>query len=56
LLVNSFWISFLYGSPYAAVIISRVPLSLITLVFEIIFAALLRLFILPPVKREMERF
>ncbi len=55
LLVNSFWISFLYTTPYPAVIISRIPLSVVTLVFEIVFAAVLRLLILPPVKREMEK-
>lgn len=55
LLLNSLWISILYGSPYGAVLISRIPLSAVTVVLEIAFTVVMRLFILPPIKKEMER-
>lgn len=55
LLLNTLWISILYGNPFGAVFVTRLPLSAVTLVLEIIFAAVVRVFILPPVKKEMEK-
>ena len=53
LLLNSLWISLLYGSPYIAVLISRLPLSAVTLALELLFALLLRKTIIPKIKKEI---
>ncbi len=41
LLMNSYWVSTLYGSDFGAVLISRVPQSLIMSVLQIVFMVLL---------------
>ena len=53
LLLNSLWISILYGSPYAAVLISRIPLSAVTLVLEFVFALVLKKLLIPRLKKEI---
>ena len=53
LLLNSLWISLLYGSPFTAVLISRTPLSAITLVLEVAFAIVLKEFLIPKVRKEL---
>lgn len=55
LIINSFWISLLYGGPYFAIFVSRVPLSIITVVFEIVFAIIANMLLLPPIRKVMER-
>lgn len=56
LLLNSLWISILYGSEYTAVLISRIPLSLATLVLEIIFAVICKASLIPAINKNKERF
>ncbi|MBO5852342.1 MAG: folate family ECF transporter S component [Clostridia bacterium] len=53
LLLNSLWISLLYGSPFTAVLISRIPLSAITLVLEVALAIVLKEFLIPKVRKEL---
>ena len=53
LILNSLWISLLYGSPFTAVALSRIPLSVITLVLEVAFAIILKEFLIPKVKKEL---
>ena len=55
LLVNSYWITLLYGSDYKAVLLSRLPLSVITVILEILFALLVRTAVLPAIKKSMEK-
>ncbi len=56
LLLNSFWISMLYGSEYGAIILSRLPLSVVTLVLEIVFAAICRASVIPAINKNKEHF
>lgn len=37
LLMNSYWVSTLYGSDFSAVFVSRIPQSLVMTVFQIVF-------------------
>ena len=53
LLLNSLWISLIYGSPFTAVLISRIPLSAITLVLEVALAIVLKEFLIPKVRKEL---
>lgn len=53
LVLNSLWISILYGSPFTAVVWSRVPLSAVTLVFEVFLAFVLRESVIPAIKKEI---
>ena len=53
LILNSLWISILYGAPYTAVIISRIPLSAVTLVLEFVFALVLKKLLIPRLKKEI---
>lgn len=53
LVLNSLWISILYGTPYTAVIISRIPLSAVTLVLEVAFALVLKKLLIPRLKKEI---
>lgn len=55
LLVNSYWITLIYGSPYKAVFLSRLPLSCVTVILEILFALIVRTAIFPAIKKEMEK-
>ncbi len=55
LFVNSYWITLLYGSDYKAVFLSRLPLSVITVILEILFALIVRTAILPTIKKAMEK-
>ncbi len=55
LLVNSYWITLLYGSDYKAVFLSRLPLSAVTVCLEILFALLVKTAILPTIKKAMEK-
>ncbi len=56
LLLNTLWISMLYGSDYTAVFASRVPLSAITVVLEIIFALICRASVIPAINKNKEHF
>ena len=52
LLLNTLWISMLYGSPYAALLVSRLPqCALLTAVQLVVIQALVRL--LPRLKRSL---
>ena len=53
ILLNSLWLSLLYSTPFEAVIISRLPLSLVTLGLEILFAVVLRETLIPRIKKEI---
>lgn len=41
MLLNSFWISFVYGAPFAATVVSRIPQCILMAVVEIIVIKLL---------------
>ena len=53
LLLNSLWISILYGTPFAAVLVSRIPLCAATFVLQVAFAALLSGTLLPRINKEL---
>ena len=53
LLLNSLWISILYGTPYTAVLISRIPLSAVTFALELAFALVLKEILIPKLKKEI---
>ena len=53
LLLNSLWISLLYGSPFTAVMVSRIPLCAVTLLLQVIFAVLLSETALPKIRKEI---
>lgn len=55
LLLNTLWISILYGSPYRALLITRIPVSVVTVVLEIGFAVLLKAGVLPRIKKAVDR-
>lgn len=52
LLINSLWISILYGTPYLAVFCSRIPLCAITALLQVVFATALSSTLLPKIKKE----
>lgn len=51
LLLNSYWISFVYGSPYNAVLISRIPQSAILIVVQTFCITLIHKFIIGKLKK-----
>ncbi len=51
LLLNSLWISILYGSPYTAVLITRIPLAAAMTVIQSICSVLIYKFIVPVVNK-----
>ncbi len=55
LLLNTLWISLLYGNPYGLLFISRLPLSVVTVILEIIFAFILKALVLPSVGRAINK-
>ncbi len=56
LLLNSLWISILYGSEYIAILISRLPLSAVTVVLEIVLAVVCRASVIPAINKNKEHF
>ena len=53
LLLNSLWISILYGTPYTAVLFSRIPLCSVTFALELAFALVLKEILIPKLKKEI---
>ena len=55
LALNTLFIYILYGTDYFALLLSRLPLSVITLILEVAFVVAVRASVLPSVKKTMER-
>ncbi len=55
LLLNSLWISFLYGNSFGVLFVTRLPLSAVTVVLETLFALVVKAAVLPPVKRAINK-
>lgn len=55
LALNTLFIYILYGGDYFALLLTRLPVSAVTLVLEAAFAVTLRASVLPPVKKAMGR-
>lgn len=53
LLLNSLWISVLYGTPFVAVLVSRIPLCAVTFILQAVFALVLKEGILPKIRKEI---
>lgn len=51
LVVNSFWIHLLYGTPFSAVLISRIPQSAILLAVQFVTILVLNKLVVPQLKR-----
>lgn len=51
LVVNSLWIHLLYGTPFSAVLISRIPQAFILLIVQFATIALLNKLVVPRLKR-----
>ena len=49
--VNSLWIHLLYGTPFSAVLISRIPQAFILLIVQFATIALLNKLVVPRLKR-----
>lgn len=52
LLLNTLWISMLYGSPFFTVFVTRIPLSAVTAVLETLFAVIVKASIIPALTKE----
>lgn len=55
LLLNTLWITILYGNPFGALFATRLPLSAVTALLEIIFAFILKAAVLPPINRVINK-
>lgn len=53
LLLNSYFIKFLYGGDFFAIAVSRLPLSLATLILEFVFALVVKESILPKIRKDI---
>ena len=54
LLLNSVWITLLYGSPYIPTMVSRIPKAAIMLLLQVPVALIIKQFVYPPVKRMLQ--
>ncbi|MBO5200250.1 MAG: folate family ECF transporter S component [Clostridia bacterium] len=54
LLLNSVWITLLYGSPYIPTMVSRIPKAAIMLLLQVPVAFIIKQFVYPPVKRMLQ--
>lgn len=53
LLLNTLWITLLYGGNFFAIMLSRLPVSAVTLVLEVGFAMLLKEVVIKRLKKEL---
>lgn len=55
LLLNSLWLSIMYGRPYTAEIVLRLPEALLYFAVKLAFVLLIKQFVLPPLRKSFKR-
>ena len=54
ILLNSLWITLLYGSPYIPTMVARIPKAVLMLIIQVPVALIIKQFIYNPVKRMLQ--